>query len=237
MALCGMTQAQTSAPSTTNPANPNPGQAGSAQTVRLAPGSVIPVVLSHTVDAKKAKIGDSVEAKIAQDLKTAGGQVLVPKDSVITGHVTASQPHSKGGESELAIVFDHATLKNGQSESWPLAIQAIIGNNQNNNALNPEPESGGGLSRGGMSPGQSTPGGGGTTGRAPSSPGGGQQGEDSQPDNGKSHPPITASTQGVIGMPELKMASSPQGTVITSEKGNVKLEGGTFLLLRAVQPQ
>ena len=50
-------------------------------TPRIAPGSVIPVELTKTIDAKKAKSGDPVEAKVTQDLKTNSGDVLVPKDT------------------------------------------------------------------------------------------------------------------------------------------------------------
>src|SRR6202048_5195592 len=40
---------------------------------RIAPGSVIPVLLTKTIDAKKAKTGDEVVAKVTQDLKTHSG--------------------------------------------------------------------------------------------------------------------------------------------------------------------
>jgi hypothetical protein len=51
--------------------------------------------------------------------------------------------------------------------------------------------------------------------------------------------PITAETQGVVGMPDLKLesagANSTQGSVVTSEKNNVKLDSGTMLLLKVNQ--
>src|ERR1700746_1924458 len=46
---------------------------------RIAPGNVIPVELTKTVDAKKAKTGDEVLAKVTRDMKTSTGEVLVPK--------------------------------------------------------------------------------------------------------------------------------------------------------------
>jgi len=48
-------------------------------------------------------------------------------------------------------------------------------------------------------------------------------------------PPINAQTQGVIGLSHVTLAagsSAAQGSVLTSEKGNVKLESGTMLLLK-----
>jgi hypothetical protein len=48
------------------------------------------------------------------------------------------------------------------------------------------------------------------------------------------HQPITGATQGVLGIPDLALSSAntAQGSVITSEKNNVKLESGTLMLLR-----
>ena len=50
-----------------------PGQstpAPASGALRIAPGSVIPVHLTKTIDAKKVKTGDQVEARVTQDLKT-----------------------------------------------------------------------------------------------------------------------------------------------------------------------
>lgn len=47
--------------------------------------------------------------------------------------------------------------------------------------------------------------------------------------------PITGNTRGVVGISNLNLAaaSAPlQGSVVSSEKNNVKLEDGFFLLLR-----
>ena len=48
----------------TQPAN---SEAGNPK--RLAPGSLIPVELTRTIDAKKAKTGDQVVAKVTQDME------------------------------------------------------------------------------------------------------------------------------------------------------------------------
>jgi hypothetical protein len=42
--------------------------------LRIAPGSIIPVQLTKTIDAKKVKTGDEVEAKVTQDLTTGNGE-------------------------------------------------------------------------------------------------------------------------------------------------------------------
>ena len=48
-------------------------------------------------------------------------------------------------------------------------------------------------------------------------------------------PRINGNTQGVVGIADLKLTAAAdvtQGSVLSSEKSNVKLEEGTFLLLR-----
>jgi hypothetical protein len=240
--LCAVAWGQNPSPSSTQrnqKAQAAPGQ--SNQAPRIAPGSVLPVELTKTIDAKKAKPGDQVEAKVTQDLKAGNGELLMAKDTRIIGHVTEAQAHSKEQkESQLGIAFDHATLQNGVDETLPLSIQAVIAPP----SLNPGNNYGGGgaggqageiPTQGGMSSG---PG-------AGRSPGMGQAQESipsantpSAPAGNTTRPPITANTQGVIGISNLKLASgnnSGQGSVLSSEKSNVKLESGTLMLLRVSQ--
>ena len=56
--------------------------------------------------------------------------------------------------------------------------------------------------------------------------------------NSAASPPITANTQGVIGISNYTLSNPgepTQGSLVRSEKENVKLESGTFLLLRVNQ--
>src|SRR5580692_3775333 len=92
----------------------SPTSASTSTSPRIAPGSVIPVQLTKTIDAKKVKTGDPVEAKVTQDLKAGSGEVIVPKDTKMLGHVTEAQARSKEQkESQVGIAFDHAVMKNG----------------------------------------------------------------------------------------------------------------------------
>ena len=108
---------------------------GAAGQHRIAPGSVIPVQLTKTIDAKKAKPGDEVVAKVTMDLKTNGGEVMIPKDTKVMGRVTEAQARSKEQkESQVGIAFDRAVLKDGEMP-LPMSIQAVIAppsNNANN---------------------------------------------------------------------------------------------------------
>ena len=223
------------------PTSPAGGENQAAHKSRVAPGSVLPVQLTKTVDAKKAKTGDQVVAKVIADMKAESGEVLVPKDTKVIGHVTEAQPRNKEQkESQLGINFDQTVMKDGSAMQMPMSIQAIIGQQQNNNAT-ASGESGGmpqsaPAGGGAASTGSPNRAGGGTSGAgtpppssAPSAPAGGGEAQTSG-----SMPPITAQTQGVIGISNLQLstASGNQGSVMTSDKNNVKLESGTMLLLK-----
>ena len=210
-----------------------------SQTPRIAPGSVIPVQLTKTIDAKKAKAGDQIVAKVTMDLKTTSGEVLVPKDTKVTGHVTEAQARNKDQkESQLGIAFDRASLKSGDMP-LPMSIQAVIAPPSNN--ANGGSDEGAPAPRGGSATpsaaGGSRSGSMGSSGQtAPPSnaPTNAESTEGSQQQNG-ARPPIDGNTQGVVGISNLTLqpgANAAQGSVLTSEKNNVKVESGTMLLLK-----
>lgn len=226
-------------------ARANANQAPPAGSLRIAPGSVIPVELTKTVDAKKAKTGDEVVAKVAQDMKTSTGEVLLPKDTKVIGHVTEAQARSKEQkESQLGIAFDHAVMKSGDVQ-LPMSIQAVIAppsNTPGNNAGYDQsaPASAGGTASGGGM-------GGSRAGSSSASPQSQSQPSTSMPapnpeakEGGSTgeRPPVTGNTQGVVGISNLKLEAAQnaaQGSLMSSEKNNVKLESGTFMLLRVQQ--
>jgi hypothetical protein len=225
-------------PQPRSPQSPTSSQTGAP--TRVAPGSVIPVTLAKTIDAKKAKTGDEVVAKVTEDLKTNSGEVLIPKDTKVIGHVTEAQPRTKEQkESQVGIAFDRAVPKNGSEMPMPMSIQAIIGpqNDQNNAAGGSSDSPSGGAyptSGGGGRPGVS----GSAPGRSqPASAGGDTPGNSQAGSN--TRPPITGATQGVVGIADLKLttaaANPSDGSVVSSGKNNVKLESGTMMLLRVNQ--
>ena len=240
---------ETSTPTSPQTQTPRTG-ANSAQATgarRIAPGSVIPVLLTKTIDAKKAKTGDEVVAKVTQDLKTNSGEVLVSKDTKVLGHVIAAQAHSKDQkESQLAIAFDRAVEKNGNEMQLPMSIQAIIGP-QNNGPQNNGPQNNSAGESNQAPPNSaptSTPSGSGRPGTmsgsaAPATPAPSTTGSNTPTDSQPSaRPPITAETQGVVGISNLKLepaGQANQGSVVSSDKNNVKLESGTMMLLRVNQ--
>jgi hypothetical protein len=236
-------QGQQSSSTTKSTAASQPASVPASGATRIAPGSVIPVQLTKSVDAKKVKTGDEVDAKVTQDLKADNGEVIVPKDTKVIGHVTEAQARTKDQkESQVGIAFDHAVMKNGGDVPLPMSIQAIIApsnlnNDNNNNRGGDQPVSEPNVGRGTPSygAGRSSGPGAGSSPQTPSYP----TSSDDRPSSGQSgtnaHQPITANTQGVVGMSDLKLstgANASQGSLVSSEKSNVKLESGTLMLLR-----
>lgn len=89
----------------------------------LAAGCTLLAELTRPVDAKKAKVGDQVTARTAEDVKS-GGKVVVRKGSKLIGHVTQVKSRAKGeSESSLGIVFDRCLPKNGGPE---VPVHAVI---------------------------------------------------------------------------------------------------------------
>ena len=77
--------------------------------------------LGKSIDAKKAKQGDAITAKLQDDVKIPGS-VDLPKNTVLLGHIDQVQPSENKGDSSVQVTFDKAQLKNGQQ----LAIKATI---------------------------------------------------------------------------------------------------------------
>jgi hypothetical protein len=247
--FCGLSLAQETAPPSSNQApqaqqNQTQSAPSSDSAPHIAPGSVIPVRLTRTVDARKAKPGDAIEARITQDLTSQNGELLVPRDTKVVGHVTEAQARTKEQkESQVGITFDHAVMKDGTDVSLPMSIQAIVAPQTVSAANNGDDEgavpptaapSPGGLPPGGRSGGMGT----GAASPAPGSlPAGGEPPASASTGNHERRS-ITANTQGIVGSPDLRLSTpgdEPQGSVISSEKNNVKLESGTLMLLRVNQ--
>jgi len=91
----------------------------------ISNGSNIDATLASTLDAKKSKPGDKVEARTDQDIKQ-DGKVVLKKGTRLVGHVTQAQERTKEqSQSELGILFDHAVLKNGHEVRFNASIRAL----------------------------------------------------------------------------------------------------------------
>jgi len=203
----------------------------------LPPGTAIPTELSKSIDAKKVKAGDKIEARVTMDL-LAHGQIIVPRDSKVTGHVTDAKPRSKQSpESTVGIAFDRIALKNGRELPLRTTVQAIGPSMK----VAPFPENGNEV------PGKAPPdmhAGNNPTWRG--SPGGSARQNGSPyptgnpqdvptgtaPSAGSAASALDPRSQGVIGMKGLSLSTSDQGSVVSSSTSNIHLDGGTQLILR-----
>jgi len=81
-------------------------------------------LVSH-LDSKSARVGENVVLKTREKVEMADGTVI-PKGSRLIGHVTAVEAHSSShAGSSLALAFDRAELKHGQSIAIHSAIWSV----------------------------------------------------------------------------------------------------------------
>jgi hypothetical protein len=176
---------------------------------KITPGTIIPAELTKTLDVKKVKAGDKIEAKTSVDL-LSGGEVIIPKGSKISGHISDVKARSKDSkDSMVGIVFDQLSTKDGGELAIQAAIQAIGRPAESDN-------------------GSATPVAGGPIGSAGASLPSGGSGQSSGGSGGSLNP----NSQGVVGMRGLSLSTSRQASVINASNENIHLESGTQLILR-----
>ena len=244
-AACAAAQPSTSTPpSSKTPAEPNATTQSGASGARLLNGTMLNAELNSSVDSKKAKAGDKVEAHTTEAVKN-GPQTIVPKGAKLEGHVTEATARSKGDSgSTLVIQFDKAIPKKGEEMPLNVAIVAIAAPQSDFSGGSPGPasdstaNSGAGAAGGSpMAPNRpQNP----TSGipNSTSLPAGGAAGSTSSASGGPSGGgPLPANSRGVFGLNGVQLmvdrSKANQGTVITSTGKNVHLDGGTRLLLMA----
>lgn len=203
---------------------------------QLAAGTIISVELSKSVDARKSKANDRVEAKTVVDLLSLG-QIVIPGNTKIIGHVTEAKAHSKASpDSMVGIAFDRVLLKDGRELPLQAAVQAIGRPLQNaspravDDPMTATPAGLPSASQGqrGTMPGAPTtaPSSSYPTGNVARSP------SDGAAPVGSTVSPLGPTCQGVIGMEGLSLNASGQVSVVSSNTDNVHLDRGTQLILR-----
>jgi hypothetical protein len=224
-----------------------------------AGSSEMSATLSKPVDARKAKPGDSVTATSDKDAKSADG-TSIKRGSKLVGHVTKSRPLDKsasGGAdtsagSTLGIVFDKAVLKDGREVPLNATIQAISTAESDASRVSEMDDVGTSLA--GARSGSGRAASGGLAGGIGGSVAGGVVGGVSHGMNGavggvatgtlhsagavggpSSSGVLNSGSKGVFGIQGLDIVSSAagsaEGSVITSSTRNVRLDGGTKMLL------
>jgi hypothetical protein len=203
--------------------------------MRVEPGITLRVELVKTIDAKKAKPGDPVVAKTVDELMS-GSHVAAPRGTKIFGHVVAAAPHHGDTPSTLEIAFDKISISAEnevpmkaviQALSKPVEIPAVGSYGSPGEPAGAAPM---GAPAGGRMGGGSPPIG--------ASPNSGPVNPNGMPgaSSAASNPRIPLNAQGVIGMSGISLSADAQAnSTITSEKHNVKLDGGTQMILRVTQ--
>lgn len=225
LAAGSMARSQTSGQT---PATPN--SSAEAKAATLPSGTAVNAELNSSVDSRKVKVGDRVEAHTTEVVKY-DGKVIVPNGAKLEGHVTEATARAKGDSgSTLAIQFDKAIPKKGEAISLNVAILAIAAPQSDLSGGSPgpgrDPMSGLGASAAGGSPMGAS---------RPQNPATGTPVDSTTEPSGSAQLP--ANSRGVHGLKDLKLMAASlntsQTTVITSNGKNVHLDRGTRLLLVA----
>ena len=195
------------------PAQTSPAPAGTTAN-NDKPHGIMPAELTKSLDSKKLKEGDPVEARITAELHMRDGETI-PRGSKLTGHVTEAKARSKGDpQAALGITFDKLTTPNGKDMAGKAVLRAV----------------GPSLSSGPNPPGERGPspgigmmaheeGGSGTTPRPTS------VSEGPQP----SGPVLNGQSKGVVGIRNLELE---ENSVLLSSGKEVKLDSGTQLIVQ-----
>jgi hypothetical protein len=208
-------------------AKATPAQAAAA----LPVGTTICAELTRTLDARKLKVGDPVEARTTLAV-LAHGIVAIPEGSKFLGHVTAAAARSDTSErSVVGILFDKVELKGKAEVPISLTLQAI--GERPLHAL-AAPDFAGRLDSGRPPgpPGQRA---------APAPPDPPPPPETAAPpdDKGSRNPILDASSKGAYGFPDVFLIESKdatRGSRVVSHKKNVKISDGAEIVLRVIGP-
>jgi hypothetical protein len=76
-------------------------------------GTVLPMMLSSTLDARHSKPGQKIMGRIKQDVPLPDGS-SIPKNSTIAGRVVSATAATSGSPARLAIKFDSVLVKGRQ---------------------------------------------------------------------------------------------------------------------------
>jgi hypothetical protein len=165
-----------------------------------------------------------------EDLRS-NGEVVIPKNSQVVGHITQIQARSKEQtESQIAIAFDRLIINGGGEIALSASIQAVAAPE-----TRPADESQQ-AAYGGMPNGAAAAGGrGGSPSGAAGAASPGANPDAAAQSGGRNSGGLSPTSEGVIGIRGLSLSTqsdSSQGSVISSNHQNVRLEHGTQLVLR-----
>ena len=93
-----------------------------AQTVPS--GTVLPVLLNSTLDARHDKPGKNISGKVMQDVPLPDGGARIPKGAKIFGQVVRARPASAASPAQLTVKFDRLEF-DGKGVSISAHLRAL----------------------------------------------------------------------------------------------------------------
>ena len=210
---------------------------------QIADGRAIVAELAKSVNARKAKANDKIEARLTMDV-LSHGEIVIPRGTKIIGHVIDARARTKQvAESRVEIAFDRIVLKNGREIPLKAMIQAVGAPMQTSAPGNEDvsdldlarhtesrPVQGPNEMRSILA--TAYPG----SRRTANAAAGGVE----EPDSGGPHskgPSLGSFSQGVVGMKGIALSNTAQGSAISSTSENVHLSSGTQLVLHVTELQ
>jgi hypothetical protein len=203
-----------------------------ATPLTLAAGTTLAAALETKLDARHAKVDDTVAARVTKSVEAQGdAAVTVPRGSKLLGRITQVD------DSRLGVVFDRVVLPDGRELAAALELQALAAAEVHEDPVDTSATararaSSGAGARGGLLGGAAGAVGAasdvvtGTTGSLGARADAAVEGA-SRIDAG-----LASSTVGVVGMKGLALEAQGSSSTVVSTRGPVVLHGGTRLLLR-----
>jgi hypothetical protein len=117
-------------------------------------GTKISAQLESTVDAKTAKPGDEVKAKVTHNVKQ-DGKVVIHKGDYLVGSITSAQASSKSEEgAKLGVTFDRLVSGDSTTQLRAVVSSVLSSSNDQSTAENDLPMASSGAGSGPMSGGE-----------------------------------------------------------------------------------
>lgn len=236
-------QAQTAASPGTTPNTTSSNSPATAPQTKQVQAASLTAELTKSIDSKRAKVGDEIDAKTMTEAKLPDGTNL-PKGTKVVGNVVDVKAKSKEDKnSHLVLALNRVVLKDGHEVPIRAAVTSVTAPINNvSNDMAAMPSAGGGSM--GPPSGGSSPGGGGTSTSAPAPPA-------SAPAMSTDTGPQAQSTQGQVlksaqdrvavgNKPNITLSAptTPESAGVLDGTGdNISLASGTKLTLNVVPAQ
>src|SRR3954469_19987526 len=116
------TKPRTPSPSAAAPSASAPPAAPAGPAASLATGSKLTAATTAEISSNKNKVGDTVSATLASDVKDNTGRVVIPAGSAVTLTVTAIKP-SENKSDKTGMLTLKPTSVNVNGQSYPLSAK------------------------------------------------------------------------------------------------------------------